>query len=88
MERYEDAIKAAEKSIELEENGSAYYWLALSYGRLEQYSKALTAINKSILLDGGDMWSFKIQSEILGALGNNKAAEKAYKKAKELGLKE
>lgn len=88
MEKYEDVIKAAEKSIELEENGNAYYWLALAYGRLEQYSKALTAINKSILLDGGDKWSFKIQSEILGVLGNNKAAEKAYKKAKELGLDE
>ena len=88
MERYEDAINAAEKSIELEENGAAYYWMALAYGRLEQYSKALTAINKSILLDGGDMWSYKIQSEILGALGNSKAAEKAYKKARELGLDE
>ena len=88
LERYEDAINAAEKSIELEENGAAYYWMALAYGRLEQYSKALTAINKSILLDGGDMWSYKIQSEILGALGNSKAAEKAYKKARELGLDE
>lgn len=88
MERYEDAIKAGEKSIELEENGAAYYWIALSYGRIEEYSKALTAINKSILLDGGDMWSFKIQSEIYTALGDNKAAEKAYKKAKELGLEE
>ena len=88
MERYEDAIKAGEKSIELEENGAAYYWLALSYGRIEEYSKALTAINKSILLDGGDTWSFKIQSEIYTALGDNKAAEKAYKKAKELGLEE
>ena len=62
--------------------------MALAYGRLEQYSKALTAINKSILLDGGDMWSYKIQSEILGALGNSKEAEKAYKKARELGLDE
>ena len=88
LERYEDAINAAEKSLELEENGAAYYWMALAYGRLEQYSKALTAINKSILLDGGDMWSYKIQSEILGALGNSKAAEKAYKKARELGLDE
>lgn len=82
MERYEDAIKAAEKSIELEENGAAYYWMALAYGRLEQYSKALTAINKSILLDGGDMWSYKIQSEILGALGNSKAAEKPTKSSR------
>ena len=62
--------------------------MALSYGRLEQYSKALTAINKSILLDGGDKWSFKVQSEIYGALGNSKSAEKAYKKAKDYGLDE
>ena len=88
LEKYEDSIEAAEKSIELDENGTAYYWMALSYGRLEQYSKALTAINKSILLDGGDKWSFKVQSEIYGALGNSKSAEKAYKKAKDCGLDE
>ena len=28
LERYEDAINAAEKSLELEENGAAYYWMA------------------------------------------------------------
>ncbi len=88
LEKNEDSVKAAEKSIKLEESGIAYYWLAIAYGRLEEYSKSLTAINKSILLDGGDKYSFKIQSEVYGALGRYKDAEKAFKKAKELGLKE
>ena len=86
LEKYEDSVKTAEKSIKMQESGIAYYWMAIAYGRLEEYSKALTAINKSILLDGGDEYSFKIQSEIFGALGRYKDAEKAFKKAKELGL--
>lgn len=88
LEKYEDAIKAAEKSIELEENATAYYWMAISYGRLKEFTKALTAINKSILLDGGDKYSFKIQAEIYEALGRYKDSEKAFNKAKEFGLDE
>ena len=86
LERYEEAIKAGENANKICEGGLAYYWMAIAYGRLEKYSQGLICINKSILLDGGDKWSFKIQSELYSALGRYKDAEKAYNKARKLGL--
>ena len=85
LERYEEAIASGKKALEFQENEFIYYKLAICYGRLEDYSNALVCINKSILLGGADKYSYSVKSEILSALGRSKEAEKAYKKAVELG---
>ena len=71
-----------------EPDGLVYYWIAVTYGRLEEYKEALTFINKSILLDGNDKYNYYIKSEILEALGKTEESKKAYAKAVELGYDE
>lgn len=88
LERFDEAIDAANKALEFGENGNVYYWLACCYEAKEEYSKALEHINKSILLGENDCWTFWHKSSIMGALGKNKEAEIAYKKAIELGFAE
>lgn len=88
LERFDEAIEAAEKALEFGENGVVYYWLACCYEAKEEYSKALEYINKSILMGENDCWTFWHKSSIMGALGKNKEAEIAYKKAVELGFVE
>ena len=88
LERFDEAIEAAEKALEFGEDGVVYYWLACCYEAKEEYSKALEYINKSILLGENDCWTFWHKSSIMGALGKNKEAEIAYKKAVELGFVE
>ena len=85
LKRYEEAIETAKKALEFQENEFIYYKMAICYGRLKDFSTALVCINKSILLGGTDKYGYYIKSEILGALGRNKEAEKAYRKAVELG---
>ena len=88
LERFDEAIEAANKALEFGENGNTYYWLACCYEAKEEYTKALEYINKSILLGENDCWTFWHKSSIMGALGKNKEAEIAYKKAIELGFAE
>ena len=85
LKRYEEAIETGKKALEFHENEFIYYKMAICYGRLKDFSNALVCINKSILLGGADKYGYHVKSEILGALGRNKEAEKAYKKAVELG---
>ena len=71
LERFDEAIEAAEKALEFGEDGVVYYWLACCYEAKEEYSKALEYINKSILLGENDCWTFWHKSSIMGALGKN-----------------
>ena len=59
----------------------AYHNLAMAYVLTNKPQQALSAVNKSLLLDDDSRNSLMLKSEILSALGKNKEANAVMKKA-------
>ena len=59
----------------------AYHNLAMAYILTNKPQQALSAVNKSLLLDDDSRNSLMLKSEILSALGKNKEANAVMRKA-------
>lgn len=82
ISRFEEALKAFEKAIEIEPDyADAWFGKGAILGGLGRYEEALNAINEAIKLnpkDSGAWWNKGVALQKLGRYGE---AEKAFKKA-------
>lgn len=98
LERYDDAIKSLNTSLELDVNNAwAFNNRALAYLKLNKLDMARADVNKSIELDSENPFAFKHSALIYIALGDMDSACQDLKKAmdmettnrmNEFGLKE
>jgi len=76
LERYEETLQAAEKTLELNPNHSGGWCLkGMAFDNLGRYEEALQAYDKALELDPDyvDAWIFKL--DVLCKLGRDEEAE-------------
>jgi tetratricopeptide (TPR) repeat protein len=84
--KYEEALQASEKAIELDPNiAMAWNNKAAALQLLNRTDDALQASEKAIELDPNLALAWNNKGEALKALGNTTEADAAFAKAKELG---
>ena len=78
----DDALKHFSLAIQYDPTyQKAYHNLAMAYILKKKPTQALSAINKSLVLDNDSRNSLMLKSEILSALGREKESESTMKKA-------
>jgi superkiller protein 3 len=76
LERYEEALQASEKALELSPNHSGAWCLkGIAFDKLGRYEEALQAYDKALELypDYVDAWIFKL--DVLCKLGRDEEAQ-------------
>ncbi|CAM3499083.1 bacteriocin-processing peptidase family protein [Aeromicrobium ponti] len=70
--QYGEAIRIYEKVIRIQETGFPYYRLGETYFKLEQFERALEALNQSIVLNPTAEGAYTRLAQIYGILGDEK----------------
>lgn len=83
LEQYDKAVYNYERAIDYLSNEMAYYNLACAYVKLEDYSAALTALDKFIKVFS-DLEGYLLKGDIYRAIGNFDEAYLSYNTAVEL----
>ena len=79
MEQKEDAIVLLERAVELKTKfARAWADLAESYSEIEDYGKALDAVQRVIQLQPDLPFGFMIRGSILGKMHDHEGAIKSY----------
>ncbi|MEA1955525.1 MAG: tetratricopeptide repeat protein [Campylobacterota bacterium] len=86
--KYNEAIKAYEKAIEIKANDNIYYNMGIVYGELEEYDKAIEAFEKAIEINPKDDVYQNMGITYLKQKNKEKKAIQAFEEAIKLNSKE